>query len=307
MTITPVIVNPAAGRGRGARLLPQVERQLHAAGVPFELHCTAAPWQAADLAEAVYRAGCRTVVAVGGDGTTNEVVNGLLRAAPATDHPDAIPTLGVVPIGSGNDFTYPFGLPDSVAAACQRIARGQTRTIDVGRVRANDVAPRFFVNGVGVGFDAAALIESRKIRRLRGAAMYLVALLRTVAVYYAAPRVRVTYDDQTFESESLLLSVMNGRRLGGAFCMTPQAALDDGLFDVLLTRRLSRLGILGIIPDIMRGTHLRRAGIVQLVRASHVVIEIDGALPAHLDGEVYSLGAHHYEMSVFPRRLRVIC
>src|SRR5512136_1314866 len=121
MTTIQVIANPAASRGRGAKLIPSVEQQLCAAGIEFELHRTEAPWHAADLAQAAYQAGHRTLVAVGGDGTTNEVVNGLLRAAGAAQ-PGPVATLGVIPIGSGNDFYYPFGLPKSLNEACQRIA-----------------------------------------------------------------------------------------------------------------------------------------------------------------------------------------
>jgi len=305
MTPVQVIANPIAGRGRGAQVVPVVEQLLHTGGVEFELHRTEAPWHAAELARTAYQAGYRTIVTVGGDGTVNEVVNGLFQAGGAGS--GVIATLGMIPIGSGNDFYYPFGLPASLEEACQRIVRAQTRIIDAGLVKADNEAPRYFVNGVGVGFDAVVNIESRKIQRLRGAAIYIVALLRTVAIYYSAPRVRVVYDGEVFESESLMLSVMNGRRFGGAFHMAPQALVDDGFFDLVLTRRLGRLGILRMIPEFMRGTHSRHTQVVQTARARHVVIDIDGTLPSHVDGEIYGVGARHYEMTILPQRLRVIC
>ena len=306
MTIQ-IIANPTAGRGRGAHLAPLAEQCFRRAGVPFELHYTRAQWHAAELAAALYHEGHRTVIVLGGDGTTNEVVNGLLEAARAGQDNGTVATIGVIPIGSGNDFCYPLGLPTTLEEACQRALRGRTQTIDVGLVQADNQAPRFFVNGVGIGFDAVVNIESRKFHRLRGATIYLAALLRTIAIYYSAPKVRVVYDGQTFSAESLMLSIMNGRRLGGIFHVAPQAILHDGLFDLLLSRRLSRLGILRMIPEFLRGTHIRHTDLMQLAHARHIDIEIDGTLPAHVDGEVYGVGAHHYELEILPACLNVLC
>ena len=307
MTVIQIIANPAAGRGRGAKLIPLIERHLGSAGFKFELHSTETPGHAADLALSLYQDGHRTVIALGGDGTTNEVVNGLFRSAEVDRHPGVVATLGVIPAGSGNDFSYPFSLPTNPEAACRCIVRGHTQIIDVGRVRSDNEKPRFFINGLGVGFDAVVNIENLKIRRLRGSASYILALLRTVAFYYSAPRVHVLYDGKVFEGESLMLSVMNGRRLGGVFMVAPRALFDDGLFDLALFRRMSRLKILRIIPALMRGGHLQHSELIKMARARHIIIDIDGTLPAHVDGEIYSLGAHHYEISIYPRHLRVIC
>lgn len=307
MRAIKIIANPAAGRGRGARIIPLAEHYFNSVGLDFELYCTRGPGHAAELARAVSQGGDHTVVALGGDGTVNEVVNGLLRSEEIDSQPGSVMTLGIIPAGSGNDLSYPLDLPTDPEAACRCIVRGRTRAIDIGMVQAGNEKPRFFVNGVGVGFDAAVSIENRKIRRFRGKAAYLLALLRTVIFYYSAPRVKVLCDDKVYDEDILMLTVMNGRRLGGVFQMASHAILDDGFFDLVISRRTNRFGILRMIAEFIRGSHIHHSKLIKMARARQIIIDIDGTLPAHVDGEVYNLGAHHYEINNYPRRLRVLC
>jgi diacylglycerol kinase (ATP) len=297
MATMRLIVNPAAGRGHAAQLEPQVCNILRGLGVSFEVQRTTRPDEAIALAERASLEGCRPVVAVGGDGTVNEVLNGLVRA-----HANGGPvgTLAVIPAGSGNDFEYMLKRVDGVEEACRRLAEGRVRRIDVGRVNG-----RYFANGVGIGFDAVVNVVSRRHRRLRGLPLYLFALLETVFIYYKAPRMAVTYDEGEFTTPMLMISAMNGRRFGGGFLVTPQAQVDDGLLDLCLARQVSRPEILRMIPSFMRGTHTRHPA-VRMARTRRLVVASDEGLASHVDGEIFTHDARRLEIEILPRRLNIV-
>ncbi len=292
-----LIVNPVAGRGHTARVEPYIRRIFEGLGVSFDVQHTSAPLEATALAERASLEGCPLVVAVGGDGTVNEVLNGLARA-----HANGGPlgTLGVIPTGSGNDFEYMLRTADGLESACRRLAEGKARLIDIGRI-----GDRYFANGVGIGFDAAVNIASRKYHWLRGLPLYLLAVLETTFVSYRAPTVTIDYDGQVSTAPMLMISVTNGRRFGGGFLVTPQAEMDDGLLDLCLAREVGRLGILGMIPHFIRGTHIDKPP-VKMARARRVVVTSSDNLPAHVDGEIYCTDAHRLEIEILPRRLQVV-
>jgi diacylglycerol kinase (ATP) len=299
---TAVILNPTAGRGAGARLSARIVQHLREYGLDFEWSATVAPGHATVLARDAVRRGIEAVVAVGGDGTVNEVLNGLARAS---EDPNGT-KLGVLPIGTGNDFAYGAGLPLDLVEACRVVAQGKCRSLDVGCVHADNEAARYFGNGVGIGFDAMVNIESRRLKRLRGFLVYLVAVFKTLVVYYHAPRTTIQVDGECFEQSSLMVSVMNGRRLGGGFQVTPGSQMDDGLFDLCLADRMSRLRMLAFVPQFMLGTHTGDRHITML-RARHVQVVSDSPWASHVDGEIYGVGACRYEVTLLPNHLCLLC
>ena len=175
----------------------------------------------------------------------------------------------------------------------------------LGWVRADGEEPRFFGNGVGIGFDAIVNIESRKIQRLRGFLLYFVALLRTLAVYYAAPRTRLRIDDAEIEGLLMLISIMNGHRIGGGFYTTPDSQMDDGLLDLCVGHKVGRLRMVGFVPQFMTGTHTRDRK-VTMMQGQKVTVVSEMPWAAHVDGEIYGVGARHYEIELFPQRLRLL-
>lgn len=295
-----VILNPAAGRGYGARAEPEVRQCLEAEGVDFDLVRTKGPWHAAQLAEQAAREGFETVVAAGGDGTANEIINGLL----AVSQNGTGPKLGVIPAGSGSDFASGIGLPADLREACRRIARGENRTIDIGRVTVAGQEPRYFGNVVGVGFDGAALIETLKIKHLRGLALYLVAVLKTILLTFEAPMTTVRYDGEEMVLPAMLISVTNGPREGGGFFIAPEAKPDDGLFDVCIAREVDRLTMLRLLPHFLRGTHVDLEPITML-QAERVSISSPDGLIAHVDGEVLCTDATWIRCEILPNVLDV--
>ncbi len=302
MSKVAVVLNPIAGRGAGTRLSARIAECLHAYDLDFKLLTTEGPRHAVALAQQAAAQGAETLLAVGGDGTVNEVLNGLLQVAPG---PDGV-ALGVLPIGTGNDFAFSAGLPLDWSEACRVVARGQSRILDVGRVRADNQGPLYFGNGVGLGFDAMVNIESRKVAWLRGFLVYLVALFRTIAIYYEAPCTEIRVDGREMVQPSLMVSVMNGVRIGGGFYTTPNARMDDGQLGLCIAGRVSRLKMLRFVPQFMRGSHVGDRDIT-MTEGRRVSVESELPWAAHVDGEIYGVGGRRFEIELFPRRLRLLC
>jgi YegS/Rv2252/BmrU family lipid kinase len=294
-----VIVNPIAGRGAGERVIPRIVRLLREHGLSFDLVRTERPWHAAELARQAVVSGYRTVVAVGGDGTSNEVLNGLMAAREAGEGEAA---MGVLCVGTGNDFAYGMGIPLDLEEGCAALARGRTRRVDVGHARGF----RYFGNGIGIGFDAAVNVVASRLRRLRGFLVYLIAVLRTLLFYYRAPLTRIELDDQTLEQPALMISVMNGRRMGGGFLMTPFSRPDDGLFDLCIGKKMSQLEMLSFVPRFMKGTQVGDPR-VTMARSRRVRVTVrDGTQVVHADGETLALDVRELDLEVIPQALSVV-
>lgn len=300
---TKLVVNATAGKGYGGKVLPRVLNYLARCGVEYDLIHTEAPGQGVELGRQAAVVGYERVVAMGGDGTTDEVANGLLLAA-EQGHESV---LGIIPVGSGNDFSYAVGIPSDLEGACQRLVEGRIRTVDVIRATV-DGQPRIFDNSVGIGYDADVALETRKMKRLRGFLMYLWAVFRVLAANGRWPYpMRITVDGQPLPHRAVtLITVANGPRAGGGFYLTPDAQPDDGLLDVCVADRLGRLGILQLLPHAMKGTHIDKKPVTML-RARHVLIEGDRGLPGHVDGEILCTEARRIEFEILPGRLKVWC
>jgi diacylglycerol kinase (ATP) len=288
---TLVVLNPVAGRGRVRREWPRAAAALRAAGVDFEVAETKAPGEAERIAAKAH--GFDAVVAAGGDGTVHEVANGLLRAGAGA-------ALGVLPLGSGDDFAKMLPAGDPV----ERIARGTLRLFDAGRIVAGTT--RFFANGMDIGFGAHA---ARNVRRvpwpLTGLGAYLGALAMTL-VRYPKLEVRLQLDGGAPVAQTTAMTaVMNGRAFGGSFHVCPDACADDGELDLLIADGLGRLAILGIVPRIMRGAHAGHPRL-RLARARRVLMESDAPLLVEADGEIAFEDARRLEIEVVPNALRVL-
>ncbi len=299
-----VILNPAAGAGNGLRILPELKRQLDTTGISYDLIQSPAPGQPRQLAYQAAEAGVAVVVAAGGDGTVNEIVNGLMAAKNAGL---PVPVLGLLCVGRGNDFAGSLGLPAGLAVCCQILASGHRRWVDIGRVSGGIVpAGLYFANCVGVGFDAVTTLEVRKLPRWGGFLSFLIAILKTIFIYKDAPLAVIEYDGQTLTQRSLLVSVMNGRRLGGGFYMAPTSEFDDGLLDLCIAEQMSAWRILRLIPHFTKGTQATQPGIRTARSARVTITSQDKPIPAQTDGEIISTEGMRLEVEIFPRQLEVI-
>lgn len=300
-----IILNPASGRGMGEKAAPQIEGRLRDAGLDFSLIRTERPWHAADLARQAVADGFDVVVVAGGDGTANEVLNGLMWAKREGLGEAA---MGAICVGSGNDFAFGVNIPPGVEAGCRVLAQDHRRRIDVGLVTGGLYPQgRYFGNGVGIGFDAAVGFVAAKFKRFHGFLAYFVAALQTIFLYYRAPRVRLDYNGHSTLLPALMVSIMNGRRMGGGFMMAPQAEPNDGLFDLCIARQVSQLKILVMIPRFLQGTQAGDPAI-QTDRTTHLVVTaLEGVLPAHADGETLCTEGQELRAEILPEYLQIIC
>lgn len=305
MTRYKIIVNPISGRGAGESAVPTIESRLREYGLDHHLVRTERPWHAAELAQEAAADGYEVVVAVGGDGIANEVLNGLMLAKGAGEGEAA---LGLIGLGRGNDFAFGMGVPAGLEEGCKVLAQNFRRTVDIGRV-VGGLYPqgRYFGNGVGIGFDAVVGLVALRMKRLHGFLSYIVAALKTIFIYYRAPLVKIEYDGNTIEQLSLMVSVMNGRRMGGGFMMAPQAEIDDGLFDLCIANQVSRPRILALIPRFMQGTQASHPAI-KIGRTTQITVTaVEGVLPAHADGETLCIEGQQLTMELLPDQIDVIC
>jgi YegS/Rv2252/BmrU family lipid kinase len=305
-----IILNPAAGRGRGARAREPVERTLRAAGASFDLTVTTRSGEAAAIARQAADRGYDGIVAVGGDGTAHEVVRGLIDAAELSRGwaaGDPVGPLGPIPVGTGNDFAWRLGIPeDDPAQACRVLLAGRPRLLDVGQVVDEAGRAEIFHNHLGGGFEAATAIESLRIKRLRGLMLYLAAVLRVIPQYRRGRLTTVEADGRRQTRRLLLASVANGGRTGGGFKIAPDAQPDDGQLDLVLAHSPNVGVMLYLLPHFLAGTHVRKRRYVSLSRAARIVIETPDGIPVHLDGEIFRTDARRIRVSVLPRRLAVI-
>ena len=299
-----VIVNPNANRGDSQHQIDAGWQALSQSGLDFEIKLTERRGHAVELAEAATRAGVDIIVAAGGDGTVHECANGILRAVEGIEGV-APTTLGVLPVGSGNDFAWGMGMDKGLDDAMNRLRRGHTRTIDVGYIETDTAPSRYFLNIVGAGFDADVNVEAHKIKRLRGFLIYLVAVLKTLFVHYRTPQVTIRYDDEVLTFPLFMVLVANGPRLGGGFLAAPQASQDDGILDLCIAHDIGRFEALPLIPKIMKGTHMSHPK-VTMARGKHIVIESPDGFASEADGEMVGYKIHQMTIGIIPQRLRVI-
>ncbi|MCY3710994.1 MAG: diacylglycerol kinase family lipid kinase [Caldilineaceae bacterium] len=310
METVKIILNPYAGRGHGGRVAAEIETAFRRGNVPFEIEETGGPGEAASLARRARLDGCAIVAAAGGDGTVHEVVNGLAEATPEDR---TVEGLAVLPAGSGNDFSDVAGAPRDFDEAVHAIRVGNTRSVDLGLVEAydgRDTLRRYFDNNLGIGFEAQVAVESRNIKRLRGFAIYLWATLRALRAY-DQPFFEVNWTDgdgnrHETAKPMLLVSIGNTRRTGGAFYLTPDAVMDDGLLDLAFAGALSQLGILNLLPRAMTRTGLYGQKSVTFGRLRSASIAVQQPVPVHTDGEILSPGIEKLTVEVQPGRLQVI-
>lgn len=299
-----IIVNPISGRGYAEKMIPAIEEKLKEIGLNYDLVQTERPWHAAELAEQAALDGYDVVISASGDGTANEVINGLMKAQEKGKNATA---MGIITVGTGNDLAYGMNIPGNFDECFKVLSDNNRRVMDIGMVTGGDYPNgRYFANGVGMGFDAAVGFEAVKIRWTRGLLAYLIAALRTVFLYFSAPLVEITYDENCIEQKSLMTSIMNGQRMGGGFYMAPNGDPGDGWLDLCIAASPSKMRIFQLITYFMKGTQDTQPE-VKTVRARKVtIIAIEGILPAHCDGETLCYGGEKLVIDLLPKRLEFI-
>jgi diacylglycerol kinase (ATP) len=281
-----------------------IEQLLSQNKLSYDLVRTEGEGEGIKLTGQAIRDGFEVIVAAGGDGTVNEVVNGLMHMK---QEGAAIPPLGVLCVGRGNDFAGSLGIPEDIAGGVEALRADQRRVVDIGRVTGGKYPDgRYFANCVGVGFDAITTIEVHKLPRWGGFVAFMAAVLKTVFLYNKAPLAKIEFDNQEITQRSLLISIMNGRRLGGGFIMAPNSQFDDGLFDLCIAEQMSSLNVIKMIPHFTKGDQADQPTI-KTGQAKRISITAqDGPLPAQTDGEIICEDGNQLEIEVLPHQLEVL-
>ncbi|MBN1814913.1 MAG: diacylglycerol kinase family lipid kinase [Anaerolineae bacterium] len=292
---TKIIVNPYAGRWKAQAAIPVIERVCQKIGLDYALAITDGPGHGIELAREAALAGFSPIVAAGGDGSVSEVVNGLVQATAG----GFVGPVGIIPLGTADDFVDMVGLDKEIEAACRAIQTGYTRTVDVGCVNG-----RYFDNNSAVGLEPLVTITQAAMTRIKGIPRYIVAALRTI-LQHKLWHMRLVWDDGEYEGPVTLVSVGNTARTGGAFYMTPNAKVDDGYLDFVFGGKLGRLKLLRLLPTTFNGSHVKHPQVIYL-RTTHLTIECDPSTPIQADGEVFEMSATRVEYTILPGRLQVI-
>jgi len=288
-----LIVNPAARHGETAKLIPVIDQQL--SGLPHDTVTSECIGHATELAAAA--ADYDVVVAVGGDGTVHEVLNGLMRI-----DAERRPALGLIPTGSGNDTRRTLGIPDDVSQAALVLGTGCRRRFDIGLC--NGV---YFNNSFAAGLDAkvtAKAVEYKVTKRRDGLWLYLTALLHVLFNEIEGFKLDIAFDGQAAQSiDTLIVAVTQGPTYGGGFFITPDAIPDDALFEVCMIDPLTLPQALMRLPFVIAGKHTGMK-VVHMSRHASVVIDSPVPLPAQIDGEV--LLESHYDISMLPAAIECV-
>ena len=290
-----LLVNPAAGQGRAASRANEVERALGVYGAVRRVE-TVHAGDERRLAREAAESGARVLAVVGGDGSVHHAAHGLLDARSDC-------ALAVFSAGTGNDFVKSIGTPShDVAAMAARIGRGATRLIDVGYI---DDVP--FLNAAGFGFDVEVLRRMQQPSILRGTAAYVVTALRALLGYrgFRAALAPGTTAERTITQRRLMTVVANGRWFGGAFHIAPDAALDDGVLDIIDIGDVSPLRRLPLFARATRGTHVH-ARAVHVHRGAAFTLEFDAPPAFEADGELCQAVGTVVSVRVKPLALTLI-
>jgi|WetSurMetagenome_2_1015567.scaffolds.fasta_scaffold30902_2 diacylglycerol kinase (ATP) len=287
------IVNPTAGSGFAASYVPKLREMIARHRIDADLVFTERIGHASELAEAYAARGYSQFIAVGGDGTMNEIARPLVRRKDVT--------LGIVPAGTGNDFVQILGFPD-------RFDDGDWKTFFEAHAIPMDAGfcnGRVFLNGMGLGFDAQVASENYEPsgeEKKGGKGKYIWHILR-ILLTYKSRKMTVSSDHETRTTNCFINTIANGRRFAGAFFLTPGAIANDGLLDVCMIEELSLIERIRILLMVPKGTHLKNRK-VRYYRTDRITLEFDEDVPFHLDGELFH--SSKFDVHVEPAGINMI-
>ena len=285
-----LIVNPEAGSRSTMKALPDIERLMRARHAEFEFHFTKERDHATELVREV-GSEFDVIVSVGGDGTINEIVNGM---------PDLHKPMGIIPIGTGNDFARSCSLPiGDLEAAVDVLLAHDAKNIDVGEVNG-----RRFINVMGLGFEGRANDIGKMLPFLHGTPKYLIAIGGTYLTYRRMP-LEIMFNDVVIDEKVFLLSIGNGWNVGGGLQLTPKAVLDDGLFDVGYLQNITRFRILQVFSKLYDGT-IDTVPEVEMFQTKELSIRSDRPIPAHIDGESFYPVQKEFKVRLIPKAIEII-
>jgi YegS/Rv2252/BmrU family lipid kinase len=292
------IANPAAGGGRSGKLLDSALKRLHDAGLEVTVVTTRSAGHATEIAREAYKSGTRNFIAVGGDGTSYEIVNGLFPEAIGNE----LPTLGFLPLGTGNSFLRDFS-DRGVEYAIESLVANKIHSCDVMRMRHRE-GIIYYINLLSMGFSAdVATLRARRFSRW-GELGYFTSILLTLARFNRRPfPVRVEGEERFDDRRCLFVTFNNSKFTGGTMMIAPRAHVDDGLVEYVRWGPIGRLGLIRNLTGLYDGTHIQHP-LAECKAISRVEFNLDAPVDVMVDGEVLSLQCE--ELDVLPRALNVV-
>lgn len=286
------IINPIAGKGKAEEVIPIINEVMEKSKKKYKIVKTKKPKDAINISISGIKEGFSTIVAIGGDGTINEVASGLVMLGKGT--------LGIIPAGTGNDLARTLNIPFNPREALNVILNNKISAIDIGF--ANE---KFFINLASVGFDSEIVKNTEAIKKvIKGKFAYTIGLLKTLLTY-KGKKLKIKIDNKELERDILLLAVGNGKYYGGGMKICPMASMDDGLFHVCIIKNISKLKLFFLFPLVFKGKHLKFKKYVEIHKTKNVeIISLDRAY-LNVDGEIYDFKVNS-KFSILKRGLNVI-
>ena len=297
-----IVLNPMADMGSAWRVARDLRSITEEHG-GVDWSGTVYPGHAITLAKQAGEQGYDMVIAMGGDGTVHEVVNGLMKLPP-----EKRPILGIVPVGSGNDFGHILNISQNPGEALRQALNGEPSTVDLCMMTDEHGRTEYFDNTLGVGFGAMVTIRSHRVPVLHGFMIYLFAVIQTILLDHVPITMRIKADEQEWEQKVKYLVVCNGPREGGGFLVAPDAKVDDGLISYVMITDVSRPMMFRIVPEVMKGTHVRFKQVRQGT-CKRFSLTADRPLYIHADGEIFSgpgTNLRKLDFEILPDALKVV-
>jgi YegS/Rv2252/BmrU family lipid kinase len=290
-----LIANPVAGKNKGDKAISEAIPILAEKGIQYEIKISEYSGHAVQIAREFDASKFDGIVAVGGDGTLFEILNGLLKTNRDFDLP-----IGQIPVGTGNSFIKDLNI-QTVADAAEKIAGGKTRKLDVGFFKYPE-GEHYFINLLGTGFVANVAHHAGKYKAL-GPLSYVIGVFEEVARLHPIP-MEMTIDGKVFQRDYIFAEICNSTKTGGNMIMAPDAKIDDGLLDVILLNNISKLNLLKVFPQIFKGTHVLDSH-VETFKCKQIRIVTETPQRLTPDGEVF--GTTPIEVSILPNKINMFC
>lgn len=288
------IINPIAGGGKAKDTRPIIEDYMKKTGFYYSIKMTDKPKDGIRLAKEGIESGYTSIVAVGGDGTVNEVAIGILESGKEI-------TLGILPSGTGNDMSRTLDISSNIESALVKMLEGKKKSIDIGFV--NDSV---FLNIASIGFDAEVVKNTEKFKKkVRSGFAYIIGILDTL-IRFKGQRILIEIDDHVMDKAVSLVAVGNGRYYGGGLPILPMASVEDGYFHVIVVSKVARLKLLLLLPTIFFGKHIKLKKYVEVFKAKKVKLITDQDTYLNIDGEIYNINGET-RFSINGGQLSVYC
>lgn len=269
-------MNPVAGTDKAKKLVPLIKEKMDKTHIIYKITLTSKPKEATDITIKGLEEGFNSIVAVGGDGTINEVAMGIVQKGYGT--------LGIIPGGTGNDLARSLDIPQDPEEALYSLLSGVTKDIDFGRING-----KIFLNVASMGMDAEIVKRNEKIKKIiKSSISYTISMIMTLALY-KSKRLTIELDKDSIETDVLLAAVSNGKYYGGGIKICPMASIDDGYFHVVIIKKMSKLKLFTLFPLVFKGEHINITDYVSVYKSKNVNLKFDNELILNIDGEVLTV------------------